>query len=72
MGHFAVKDRAGAVFVTVAGNMKLEQSQNRFSQGLGGHVTVGSSEDSVVVTKFGHLFHELLTVTNLLQLLTNA
>ena len=30
MGHFVEKDRAGAVFDAVAGDMKLEQSQNRF------------------------------------------
>ena len=52
--------------------MKLEQSQNRFSQGPGGHVIVGSSGDSAVVGEFGLLFHEILAISNLLQLLTTA
>ena len=40
IGHFVVKDRAGVVFAAVAGDMKLEQSQDRFSQGPGGNVMV--------------------------------
>ena len=72
MGHFVVKDRAGAVFAAVAGDMKLEQSQSRFSQGPGGHLIVGSSGNAAIVVEFGLLFHEILAVTNVLQLLTNA
>ena len=69
-----MKDRAGAVFAAVAGDMKLEQSHNRFSQGPGGHVIVGSSGNAAIVAEFGLLFHEILAITNLLQLhvLTNA
>jgi len=57
--HFLVKDRAGAVFAGVAGDLKLEQSQNRFSQGPGGHVIVGSAGDASVVAEFAlpFLFH---------------
>ncbi len=72
MGQFVVKDRPGAVFAAVSGDMKLEQSQNRFSQGPGGHVIVGSAGDAAVVAEFGLLFHEILAISNLLQLLTNA
>ena len=43
MGQFVVKDRAGAMFAAVAEDMKLEQTQNRFSQCPGGHAIVGSS-----------------------------
>jgi len=43
MGHFLVKDRAGAGFAGVAGDLKLEQSQKRFSQGPGGHVIFGGA-----------------------------
>lgn len=72
MGHFVVKDRIGAVFAAVAGDLKLEQSQNRFSQGPGGHVIVGSAGDAAVVAEFALLFHEILAISNLLQLLTNV
>ena len=71
-GSFVVKDRAGTIFAGVAGNLKLEQSQNKFSTGPGGHVIVGSSGDAAVVAEFGLLFHEILAISNLLQLLTNA
>ena len=72
MGQSVVKDRAGAMFAAVAGDMKLEQTQNRFSQGPGGHVIVGSSGDTAAVAEFGLLFHEILSISNLLQTLTNA
>lgn len=72
MGHFVVKDRIGAAFAAVAGDLKLEQSQNRFSQGPGGHVIVGSAGDAAVVAEFALLFHEILAISNLLQLLTNV
>ena len=72
VGHFVVKDRAGAMFAAVAGDMKLEQTQNRFSQGPGGLAVVGSSGDAAAVAEFGHLFHEILGISNLLQTLTNA
>ncbi len=72
MGYFVLKDQAGAVFAGVAGDLKLEQSPNRFSQGPGGHVIVGSAGDAAVVAEFGLLFHEILAISNLLQLLTNA
>ena len=72
MGQFVVKDWAGAMFEAVAGDMKLEQIQNRFSQGPGGHVIVESSGDAAAVAEFGLLFHEILGISNLLQTLTNA
>ena len=72
MGHVVVKDRVDAVFAVVAGDLKLEQSENRLSQGPGGHVIVGSAGDAAVVAEFGLLFHEILAISNLLQLLTNA
>ena len=43
MGQFVVKDWAGAILAAVAGDMKLEQTQNRFLQDPGGHVIVESS-----------------------------
>jgi len=64
--NFLVKDRAGAVFAGVAGDLKLEQSQNRFSQGPGGHVIVGSAGDASVVAEFALLFYEILSISNLL------
>jgi len=56
----------------VAGDLKLEQLQNRFPQGPGGHMIGGSAEDTAVVADFALLFHEILVISDLLQLLTNA
>ncbi len=71
-GFFVVRDRADAVFAAVSGDMKLEQSINRFSQGPGGHVIVGSSGDASIVAEFDLLYHEILAIHNLLQQLTNS
>lgn len=46
-GLFVVKDRDNASFAAVAPDMKLEQTINRFSQGSGGHVIVGSSGNAI-------------------------
>ena len=72
MDQFVVKDRAGAMLAAVAGDMKLEQTQNRFSHGPGGNVIVGRSGDAAAVAEFGLLFHDILDISNLLQTLTNA
>ena len=66
MGQFVVKDRAGAMFAAVAGDMKLEQTQNRFSHDPGGHVIVGRSGDAAAVAEFGLLFQDILDIPNLL------
>ena len=52
--------------------MKPEQSVNRFSQGLGGHVIVDSSGDATFVAEFDLLYHEVLAISNLLQTWTSA
>ena len=52
--------------------MKLEQSQNTFSLGPSGHVIVGSSRDAAAVAEFQLLFHEILAISNLLQLLSKS
>ena len=72
IGYFVVNDRDGAVFSSVSGDMKLEQTQNRFSQGPGGHVIVGKAGDVAAVAEFNILFHEAKSMTNLLHALTNA
>ena len=72
MGYFVINDRDGAVFSSVSGDMTLEQTQNRFSQGPGGHVIVGKAGDVAAVAEFNILFHEAKSMTNLLHALTNA
>ena len=67
MFFFVVRDRKNAFFSAVAGDMKLEQSINRFSKGPGGHVVVGSSGDAAAVAEFELLFHEILSITNLVN-----
>ena len=71
-GLFVVKERANASFASVAPDMKLEQTINRFSQGPGGHVTVGSTGNAAYIAEFNLLFHEINCITNLLHQLTNA
>ena len=71
MGYFVVKDREGAKFSAVSGDLKLEQSVNQFSTGPGAPATVGKSGDDAALTEFALLFHEILAITNLLQSLTS-
>lgn len=71
-GYFVVRDRKNAFFSAVAGDMKLEQSINRFSKGPGGHVVVGSSGDAAAVAEFELLYHEILSITNLMRKATNV
>ena len=68
MGYFFLNDRDGAKFSSGAGDMKLEQTQNRFSQGPGCHVVVGKA----AVAEFNMLFYEAKSMTNLLNALINA
>ena len=49
----------------MSGDLKLEQSINRCSQGPGGHVVVGSSGKVSVVAEFDILYHEMLALHNL-------
>ena len=71
MGLFAVKDHPGS-FNAVAPDLKLEQTNQRISQGPGGHVIVGASGNIPIVAEFKLLYHEIGAITNLLQQLTNA
>ena len=68
-GYFVVRDRENAFFSAVAGDMKLEQSINRFSKGQGGYVCVGSSGDISTVSEFELLFHEVLAISNSVTLI---
>ena len=71
MGYFVVRDRVGAYFSAVAGDLKLEQSINRFSNGPGAPATVGKSGDDIALTEFALLFHQILEITSLLQSITS-
>ena len=63
-GYFVVRDRQQAYFSSVAGDLKLEQSINRFSKGQGGYVCVGAAGDVSAVAEFELLFHEILQIMN--------
>ena len=52
MGYFVVRDREGSKFSAVSGDLKLEQSVNRFSTGPGAPATVGKSGDEAALTEF--------------------
>ena len=71
MGYFVVKDREGSLFSAVSGDLKLEQSVNRFSSGPGAPATIGKSGVDAAMTEFTILFHEILSITNLLQSMTS-
>ena len=71
MGYFVVRDREGSKFSAVSGDLKLEQSVNRFTTGPGAPATVGKPGDEAALTEFALLFHEILAITNLLQSLTS-
>ena len=64
-----MRDRENAYFSAVAGDIKLEQAINRFSKGKGGYVSVGSSGNISSVSEFELLFHEVLAITNLVNML---
>ena len=64
-GSFVIRDRENSYFSSVAADLKLEQTINRFSQGPGGHVVVGSSGKISVVAEFDILYHEMLALHNL-------
>ena len=64
LGYFVVRDRQQSYFSSVAGDLKLEQSINRFSKGMGGYVCVGSAGNVSAVAEFELLFHEILQIIN--------
>lgn len=71
MGYFVVKDRDGSLFSAVSGDLKLEQSCNRFSSGPGAPATIGKSGDDAARTEFTLIFHVMLDIRNLQQCLTS-
>ena len=62
MGYFVVRDRPGAYFSAVAGDLNLEQSINRFSNGPGAPASVGKPGADAALTEFALLFHEVLAI----------
>lgn len=69
MGQWVVQDRPGW-FCAVGGDMKVEQTIQRVSKGPGGHYVVGSTRNASAVAEFELLFHEIGSITNLLNSLT--
>ncbi len=70
MGQWVVRDRPGW-FCAVGGDMKVEQTIQRVSKGPGGHYVVGATRNASAVAEFELLFHEIWSITNLLNLLTS-
>ena len=70
MGQWVVQDHQG-FFCAVAGDMKVEQTIQRVSKGPAGHYVVGATRNHAAVAEFELLFHEIASVGNLLNILTN-
>lgn len=69
MGQWVVRDRPGW-FCAVGGDMKVEQTIQRVSKGPGGHYVVGATRNASAVAEFELLFHEIGSITSLLNNLT--
>lgn len=69
IGQWVVRNRPGW-FCSVRGDMKVEQTIQRVSKGPGGHYVVGETRNAGAVAEFELLFHEIGSITNLLNLLT--
>ncbi|KAH3868329.1 hypothetical protein DPMN_031472 [Dreissena polymorpha] len=69
IGHWVVRDGPGW-FCSVAGDMKVEQTIQRVLKGPGGRYVAGETRNAGAVAEFELLFHEIGTITSLLNLLT--
>lgn len=69
MGQWVVRDRPGW-FCAVGGDMKVEQTIQKVSKGPGGHYVVGATRNASAVAEFELLFHEIGSITNVLNFLT--
>ena len=69
IGQWVVQDCQGW-FCAVGGDMKVEQTIQRVSKGPGGHYAVGATRNVNAVTEFELLFHEIGSITNILNFLT--
>ena len=70
MGQWVVQDRPGW-FCAVGGDMKVEQTIQRVSNCSGGHYVVGATRNVTSVAEFELLFHEIGSITSLLNYLTS-
>ena len=69
MGQWVIQDHPGW-FCAIGGDMKVEQTIQRVSKGPGGHYVVGATRNASAVAEFELLFHEIGSITNLLNLVT--
>ena len=69
MDQWVVHHRPGWL-CAVGGDMKVEQTIHRVSKGHGGHYVVGATRNAGAVAEFELLFHEIGSITNLLNSLT--
>lgn len=68
MGHWIVQDRPGWICVG-GGDMKGEQTIQRVSKGPGGLYVVGATRNANYVAEIELLFHEIGSITNVLNFL---
>ena len=52
--------------------MKVEQTIQRVSKGPGGHYVVGATRNVAAVAEFELLFHEIGSITSLLNCVTSS
>ena len=69
MGQWVVQDQPGQ-FCAVGCDMKVEQTIQRVSKGPGGHFVVGATRNAGTVAEFELLYHEIGSITDLLDQLT--
>ena len=71
IGQWVVQDRPGW-FCAVGCDMKVEQTIQRVSKGPGGHFVVGVTRNACNVAEFELLFHEIGSITHLLDHVTTT
>ena len=69
MGQWVVQHLPGCL-CAVGGDRKVEQTIQRVSKGHGGHYVVGATCNAGAVAEYELLFHEIGSITNLLNSLT--
>ena len=70
MGGWAIQEKSGW-FMAVGGDMKVEQTTQRVSKGPGGHYVVGQTRKAGAVAEFELLYHEIGSITYILNVLTS-
>ena len=70
LAQWTVQDSSGW-FCADAPDMKMEQTVQRVSKGPGGHFVVGATLKISAVSEFELLYHEIGSITNVLNIVTS-